>query len=354
MFILRPSSPFKTAQLQKSEAPEAAVEALQPTPEAATIADLEAPTASEPFIDLGLPIPDSYQTDILRALVQDPFRVFVYWEVRDANLKALTNYFAPPEVESFTTVLKLRDLRGGQEAYFPVGSEGRYWMMVFPDRRYEFEIGVRSPLHGYISLLRSNVVQTPRGTVSPVTADEADYRLEPVEFLDVLEKSGFGAEQSLDITVAAMPGVGVGEEFIEATLQKLPDTVRGAIDAALAGDRLTGEMIDGLPESIRQPMQSLWQQGGGEVAAVGLMHYLPELLKETLADERDWVTDQTHPLHLSPRFFIGASEMAQAPFGEINLPKPARRHPSSDEKYQQPANRSGVSLRRWLANQESS
>ena len=330
MFVLRPSSPIKLPpvdHLDRADNRSLTEDVVASDLSAGAVTTLS--VDAEPFIDLGLPIPDSYHTDILRAMIQDPFRVFLYWEVRDENLNALTAYFPAAEVQTFRTVLKLRDKTGGQESYFPVGSRGRYWMMVFPDRDYEFEIGVRSPLHGYISLLRSNVVRTPRGTVSPITADEAEYRLEPVEFLDVMEKSGFGPEQSLDITVAAMPGADVGEDAIRETLDKLSDSLHAAIELAVSGGQLTPEMIADLPESMRSMLTSLLQESGGEVASVGLLHYLPELLRETIEDEREWVADQTHPLHLSPRFFVGASEMAQFPFGEVSMPRlPRRRRPS--------------------------
>jgi len=78
--------------------------------------------------------------DIVRAMLQDPFRVFVYWEVRDESLKALTRYFSPDEVAGFKVVLKLIELTGPNEAFFEVERRGRYWLMVFPDREYEFEI----------------------------------------------------------------------------------------------------------------------------------------------------------------------------------------------------------------------
>lgn len=341
MFVLRPSSPFKTAPLIRPEISEVATPSLaEPQGTAAPAVD------AEPFIDLGLPVPDTYDTDILRAMIQDPFRVFIYWEAREENLRALTDYFSAEEVKTFSTVLKLRDLATGHEAYFPVGRRGRYWMMVFPDREYEFEIGVRSSAHGYISLLRSNRVRTPRGTISPVTADEAEYRLEPMDFLNVIEKSGFGAEQALDIKVAAMPGTELGEDLLEETFGRLPADVRGAVETAVEGGQLTAAMISELPESMRGLLERLLHESGGEVASAALMHYLPELLREAIEDEREWVADQTHPLHLSPRFFVGASETAQFPFGEVLLPRPRRLRPSSDEKYQNPNASSGPSLRR--------
>jgi hypothetical protein len=350
LFILRPSSPFKTAQIAK--APEPAPETGAPTTSPAAI-DAEQKTTvavdAEPFIDFGLPVPDHYETDIMRALVQDPFRVFIYWEVREENLKSLTKLFPPDEVAGFQTVLKLRDSFGGQEAYFEVGRRGRYWMMVFPDRHYQFEIGVRSPLHGYISLINSNPVQTPRGTISPVTADEAEYRLEPVEFFEIMEKSGFGPQQSLDITVAALPGNQMDENLLASTLDKLSDEVRAAILLASNGGRLSAEMITVLPESLRGLLMGLLSESSGELASAGLMHCLPELLRETIEDEREWVTDHAHPLQITPRFFSGASDSGQWQESHWQAPT-LPRHPSSDERLRKPDFGSSSSLRHLLTN----
>lgn len=350
MFILRPSSPFKTAQIHK--APETLVEPAAAASQAAIDAETGAAAPSvdaEPFIDFGLPVPDHYETDIMRALVQDPFRVFIYWEVREENLRALTQLFPPAEVAGFQTVLKLRDTAGAQEAFFEVGRRGRYWMVVFPDRQYQFEIGVRSPLHGYISLISSNTVQTPRGTISPVTADEAEYKLEPVEFFEIMEKSGFGPQQSLDITVAAMPGTQLEEGVLASTLDKLSDEVRAAILLASNGGKLSAEMIAALPESLRGLLMGLLSESGGELASAGLMHCLPELLRETIEDEREWVTDHAHPLQITPRFFIGASENAQWQESHLQTPTLPRR-PGADEKPRKPDFGSSSSLRHLLTN----
>jgi hypothetical protein len=349
LFVLRPSSPFKTAQIAKTPETAFATAELTSTDLASSEAESQAVSVdAEPFMDLGLPVPDSYETDIMRAMVQDPFRVFIYWEVREANLKALTGLFSEAEVKTFQTVLKLRDRKGSQEAYFNVGRSGRYWMTVFPDREYQFEIGVRSVLHGYICLISSNIVQTPRGTISPVTADEAEYRLEPVEFFEIMEKSGFGPEQSLNLTVAAMPGTELEEDALASTLDKLSDEVRAAILLAGQGGKLTKEMIEELPESLRDLLMKLLVESSGELASAGLMHYLPEILREAIEDESEWVSDHAHPLRLTPRFFVGASESAQWPESELHWPTLPRRRPSSDETARKPDFGSSSSLRHLL------
>jgi hypothetical protein len=330
MFVLRPSSPLGAPR------PDEPAEAVA------------APADQGPYIDEGLPVPDSYGVDILRALLQDPFRIFIYWEVREVSLVALTRFFTPAEARAFRVALKLTETGGRHEAFFEVARRGRYWMMVFPDREYEFEIGVRSPEHGFVSLLRSNRVRTPRGTVSPARPTLPEYRLEPREFARVLEASGFGAEQALSITIAAMPGTVAEDGAAGAAISRLPESIRAAIRLAGAGRPLTREVIEALPEPLRTEMLDLLVQSDGRIAAAGLMHYLPEILREAVEDDRELIGDRVHPLHIAPRFFVGASENARRPGEDLRWPA-ARPRPSSDARYRTQDAGSGAGTRRILS-----
>ena len=319
MFVLRPSSSFGAAP----------VKPIEPDQPAAQLLPVEEPP-DKPYIDEGLPVPESYGVDIIRALLQDPFRIFIYWEVRPESLKGLTKIFSEAEAAEFRPTLKLRDLDGSQEAFFEVGARGRYWMMVFPDRTYEFEMGVRSPKHGYISLVRSNQVHTPRGTVSPTVAPEPEYKMTTPEFIDVLQASGFAPEQAMEITVAPMPGSTADGEQIAELLLKLPESVRNALLVTAIGGELTFEMIDALPEPFRSELLKLYFASDGQLASVGLAHYLPEVLREAIEDERELIGDHVHPLHVTPRFFAGASEALPPPGSEFHLPRlPQFRVPGS-------------------------
>lgn len=317
MFMLRPSSPLKAAEIEQAV-------------EAEDTKDKKPVKADEHFVDVGLPIPEGYEVDIIRAMIQDPFRIFIYWEVREESLKALTRYFTPEDVETFEVVLKLFEIEGRNEAFFNVSHTGRYWMMVFPDREYEFEIGVRSPVHGYISLVRSNRVRTPRGTVSPERADDKEYHLEPAKFVEVIEASGFAPEQALNIKVAPIPGATAEPDFIEVTARRLPDPVRQAVTIAAEGGALTSEMIERFPEPLRGELMELLEAGDGRVASIGLTHYLPELLREAIEDEYEIIGDQMRPLHITQRFLLGGSENVTRPSSEIRWPGLPRR-PSSTE-----------------------
>jgi hypothetical protein len=340
MFILRSSSPFRAiwSQPRPVEAPvAAAVTEIAPLAkpleeplaepleesreELLEVAPPEEPT-SEPFIDQGLPLPEDYPVDIIRAMMQDPFRIFIYWRVREQSLKALTRYFSEADAAEFRTTLKLREVAGGNEAFFEVGRQGRYWMTVFPDREYEFEVGVRSPKHGYIALVRSNRVRTPRGTVSPERAPESEYRLTPPQFMNVLEASGFAADQLYDVTIAAAHDANAGDEQLTDIVGKLPESVRDAVVTAAMGGPLTQELIAALPEPLHAELLKLQGGGDGRLAAAGLVHYLPELLREAIEDQSEPSGEYASPLHIPPRFFFGSSE--HAPGGDtrrVRLPQ---------------------------------
>ena len=68
----------------------------------------------------------------------------------------------------------------------------------------------------------------------------------------------------------------------------------------------------------------------GQLASVGLAHYLPEVLREAIEDERELIGDHVHSLHVTPRFFAGASESLPPPGNEFHLPRlPQFRVPGS-------------------------
>jgi hypothetical protein len=307
MLSLRPSSPVRFFEPRTAEKPEHAAPSLQ--------LDI-----TEPFIDEGLPIPETYAVNIMRAMLQDPFRVFIYWELREESITALTHYFPVSDIDSFRVTMRLLELSGKHQAYFEVPRQGRYWMMVFPDREYEFELGVRSPQHGYIPMVRSNRIRTPRGTVSPIVSREPEYALRGDQFVTVLDLSGFSAQQTLDLTLAAMPGANEQDGKREELLSRMPASLRAAVVMAARRGKLTRELIEALPEPLRSMLLELVSKGDEALAAAAMMHYLPEVVRELLDDDRELIGPHSHPIHLTPRFFAGGTEHVMPPASSLPLP----------------------------------
>ncbi len=140
-------------------------------------------------------VPDSYDIDMIRAIVQDPSHIFVYWELRRDTLRALSRYFPTEEVATFHTALRQIEVNSREESFFAVEQQDNYWVEAAPGREYEFEIGVRSPLHGYIAIVRSNRVHTPEAVISSKPPAESEYKSDIRGFSKMVEASGFSAEQ---------------------------------------------------------------------------------------------------------------------------------------------------------------
>ncbi|MGQ9898034.1 MAG: DUF4912 domain-containing protein [Acidobacteriota bacterium] len=213
------------------------------------------------------PLPDEYETDAIAALVQDPFRMFVYWEARPETVFSVERLFSPEEVATFRPVLRVTERETETETYYPVLYRGSEWFSVFPDRTYLVEFGVHSPQFGFIRLMSAPEKKTPRGTIAPELPPQPEYRISETRFRRMLEVSGFQTNG------AALPREPLETWFTPA--------VSKAVFTAGDGLPLEPEQIRQLPDSIRGVVSELFERDGGDLAALSLLHYLPALLRDT-------------------------------------------------------------------------
>jgi hypothetical protein len=278
--------------------------------------------SAEPFVDRGMEIPGSYGVDIVRALVQDPFHLMVYWELRAESLRALELLFPNGDAADFRPTMRLTELADGSEAYVHVPLTGKYWFGASPNRQYRVDAGALSPIHGFVPIVRSNVVETPRGTVAATVDDDPRYRVETPRFVRLLEVTGFATDRVLTDVARAEAARAAGEparlstpvappSFLVDAFSKLPEPVRLAAVAVAEGSRLTGGMIDDLPEELRAILASFRGADEEEILTAAFMHLLPQLLRHVL--DGGLVDDTAHPMHLPPRFAIGGSDVLQRP-----------------------------------------
>lgn len=213
------------------------------------------------------PLPDEYETDAIAALIQDPFRMFVYWEARPETVLLVEELFSPEEAATFRPVLRITERETEKETYYPVSYQGSEWFSVFPDRTYLVEFGVHSPQFGFIRLMAAPEKKTPRGTIAPEMPPQPEYRISETRFRRTLEVSGFQSNG------AALPR--------EPLKSWLAPTVAEAVFTAGDGLPLEEEHIRQLPDSVRGVVAELFERDGGELAALALLHYLPALLRDT-------------------------------------------------------------------------
>lgn len=278
--------------------------------------------AAEPYVDRGMEIPSSYGVDVVRALVQDPFHLMVYWEVLSESVRALEGLFPEGAAAEFKPTMRLTDLTEGTEAYVHVPLTGKYWFEATPSRQYRIDVGALSPRHGFVPVVRSNVVETPRGTVATAVDDDPRYRVSTPRFVRLLEVTGFASDRVLTDIAKADAARSTGEapridaqsappSYLVDAFGKLPVSVRTAAVAVAEGGTLTRPMLDDLPERLRAILASFEGLEEEEILTAAFMHLLPQLLRHLL--DGGLVDEPTHPFHLPPRFTLGGSDLLQRP-----------------------------------------
>lgn len=119
-------------------------------------------------------LPERYGEDCLVLMTRDPYCLFAYWEVSPLTLKQLPHHEAGETGLALQMrVFKHYPLQEGEiESYFDLhltpAAASWYITVGEPDCSYHVELGRLMPDGRFISLLRSNTVQTPRDSVSDI------------------------------------------------------------------------------------------------------------------------------------------------------------------------------------------
>ena len=139
-------------------------------------------------------IPGEYREDKIVVMARDPDWAFTYWEVTSETLKSARERAG----HEGNLTLRVYDITGidfdGKNALssFDVGVYGRigswYIELRRPDHTYCVDLGVLTPQGSFITIVRSNVITTPRDRVSEIT-DERFMMMEE-EFQKIFALSG--------------------------------------------------------------------------------------------------------------------------------------------------------------------
>ncbi|HEX4949120.1 MAG TPA: DUF4912 domain-containing protein [Blastocatellia bacterium] len=284
---------------------------------------------AEPIVDTGLPIPSHYDLDVMRLLVQDPFHLYVYWQLKDNPYDRLARLFPNGD---FHTVLKLIDETNNIAVLFDAAFGRNYWFSVFPDRTYKVELGVRSAQYGYIKLLTSNTVTTPRGTVSDQEDIEPAYQITADEYVQVLRESHLVPERAFTPEgVLRLPGETLEEQA--DWWETLPGSFKQLL--AIISDVQAGRDYEKLWEKLSQAeLTALVREfltlisrmsGNGELGYMLLLRHLPELLRRALAEEGAIEVSGPLTTFIAERLGMAASELNAVP-SELNFVSASERN----------------------------
>lgn len=186
------------------------------------------------------PLPELPPRDVARLLVQSPFRLFFHWSFKRNPFEIAERAFGSSE--GYELTVRLIDVASGMihTAASVLGFTRDFWFNVEPARLYQAETGLRRAHRPFIRFLASNTVQTPRAGVSPYTADEPVFRVAPLDFISVLDRSGF-VDDALGVAgeaierIAAQDSTSEQKHLVDA---KLGDELRFIYALLAAGKTL--------------------------------------------------------------------------------------------------------------------
>lgn len=164
---------------QATLAPGAAASRLAQAPAASSAAAAREPEAAPSgFLDRGLPVPDDYGFDRLVALVRDPQCLFSYWELHGPRLPEVRAERGQSFIDACAWVLRVHRINENAAVDLEVEPVvGNWYVHVGAPGRYQLELGILAPDGEWVSLLASEIVETPRE--GPSDELDEEWRLRP-------------------------------------------------------------------------------------------------------------------------------------------------------------------------------
>lgn len=152
------------------------------------------------FLDFGPPLPSRYGVDRIQLMVQSPSRVFAYWELTGKAVSLALSRFPAEERQNLQLMLKWRE-SGMPERWFDIGTTSSWWFPTSPESCCQAELALYSEDWGWIPLLTSQVVLTPRRTLGPASTAAGEPEARAAFLQDLVQQTGI--EQELPDTVQA-------------------------------------------------------------------------------------------------------------------------------------------------------
>ena len=144
----------------------------------------------EAFIDFGPILPNRYDVDQLKLMVQSPLRVFAYWELRETTILMALSSIPVEDRQNFQLFLKWKEMDVGRERCLDAGTAESWWFDTLPEIRYQLELGLYWGEYGWLPLLVSGELVTPRLALGPASDGELPHTQAFLE--DLVQQTGIG------------------------------------------------------------------------------------------------------------------------------------------------------------------
>jgi hypothetical protein len=144
----------------------------------------------EAFLDFGPVLPNRYDVDQLELMVQSPLRVFAYWELREATIMTALSGISVEDRQNFQLFLKWKEKDAAQERCLDPGTSDHWWFDTLPENRYQLELGLYWSEYGWLPLLASDELVSPRLALGPASEAELPHTQAFLE--DLVQQTGIG------------------------------------------------------------------------------------------------------------------------------------------------------------------
>ena len=146
------------------------------------------------FLDFGPPLPSRYDVDQLELMAQSPLRVFAYWELREATIMTALGRIPVQDRQNFQLLLKWKERKAAQERLLDPGTTENWWFDTLPENSYQLELGLYWSEYGWLPLLASAELVTPRLALGPASEEELP---DGCAFLEnLVRQTGIGLQQN--------------------------------------------------------------------------------------------------------------------------------------------------------------
>jgi hypothetical protein len=178
------------------------------------------------FVDFGPPLPSRYGVDQLELMVQNPLRVFAYWELGEATILKALRGISVQDRQNFQVLLKWKEKDAARERCLDPGTTDNWWFDTLPESRYQLELGLYWSEYGWLPLLASCELVTPRLALGPASAQESPHTQAFLE--DLVQQTGIGLQQE---KTSSPPPTEVGGQLPESdtsVVDRTPSSERRA------------------------------------------------------------------------------------------------------------------------------
>ncbi len=176
-------------------------------------------------------LPQGYNDNSITLMVIDPTNIYSYWEVTDWRREEILSS-SNNKGAKYETVVKLHDVTdvnfNGSNAWsskeFNVGIAPNWYFSVDPNRSYCTEIGLKLENNKFLLIARSNVISTPRDTVSDFYDEEwmmIDFNKKPDIYNEMYRLSGGHVIKRYQLNSAFITELGVRDVNISIPTQSL-------------------------------------------------------------------------------------------------------------------------------------